>query len=110
MDLLLSQIRKFHQVQYFHRVIKAGFLDVLGSPFRSELTNTGSKAFKTVQYTHNFLAFNRQQILGLGSGKSAIAMLCLISPFSLILNAPPKITIKHHIRVRKMLPNTELKP
>eukprot|EP00435_Cladocopium_sp_Y103_P036178 s2976_g9.t1 len=29
---------------------------------RSELTNTGSKAFKTVQYTHNFLAFNRQQI------------------------------------------------
>ena len=29
-DLLLSQIRKFHQVQYFHRVIKAGFLDVLG--------------------------------------------------------------------------------
>ena len=45
----------FIKMQYFHRVIKAGFLDVLGSPFRSELTNTGSKAFKTVQYTHNIL-------------------------------------------------------
>eukprot|EP00434_Breviolum_minutum_P014825 symbB.v1.2.013072.t2/scaffold918.1/size152295/3 len=35
-------------------------LKVIGNTLvvRSELTNIGSKAFSTVQYTHNFLAFN----------------------------------------------------